>query len=371
MDESNKIPLKRYPLFAGFLSFILPGLGLMYCGKLAKGILVYILFLISSLIFTLLTLLISSFFVVIHLLLYVFIIVYTVIQCVKVKEYVLKPYNIWYYYILFYIVAIIISNMIEIPFIKSVFFEAYCIPTGSMENTLLVGDYIMDNKYSYGLHIPFSDSYLSKFKNPDYNDMVVFNLLEKDDKSQKYNEIKYIKRCVALPTDTLRIIKKILYINNKFQNPLPGIQTNGKSLPENVTNSKIFPSHSGWNEDYYGPIRIPKAGDIVALDSSNIELWKDLIINEGHTIRMFEKKVYIDDKLSEDGKYTVEKNYIFLLGDNRNNSLDSRFFGFISTDKVVGKANTIYWSWDDKISFFEPFHKIASIRWNRIGLKLK
>jgi len=269
-----------------------------------------------------------------------------------------------------------------VAFIIKVFlFEAYRIPTGSMENTLLVGDFLLVTKFTYGAttprNIPFTDiripyAKLPGFKDPKLGDIIVFDFPgDRDDKASK-EVLNYIKRCVGLPGDSLKVVNKVLYNNGvPFPNPtaskfISPLQT------ANMSNPRIFPRGSGWNEDNYGPIRVPKEGDKIKIDTSNFESWKMFVIKEGRKIELrADKKVYVDDQELPDGFYTVKRDYLFMMGDNRNNSLDSRFWGFMPTENIVGEAFLIYWSWDANIGFNEFFKLIGSIRWERIGQLIK
>ncbi|MFQ6618106.1 MAG: signal peptidase I, partial [Fidelibacterota bacterium] len=97
--------------------------------------------------------------------------------------------------------------------IKSTIVEAYQIPTGSMENTILIGDFILGNKFIYGIHIPFTDYKIPGFKKPKPGDIVIF-------KFPKDKSINYIKRCVAVEGQTVEIRNKVLYVDGKkFDDP--------------------------------------------------------------------------------------------------------------------------------------------------------
>ena len=84
-----------------------------------------------------------------------------------------------------------------------------------------------------------------------------------------------------------------------------------------------------------------------------------------------DRKIFVDEKELPNGEYTVGRDYLFMMGDNRNNSLDSRFWGFMPVENIVGKALLIYWSWDPSIPFSNLFDLIGSTRWDRIGNLIK
>jgi signal peptidase I len=266
--------------------------------------------------------------------------------------------------------------------IKLFLFEAYRIPTGSMENTLLVGDFLLVTKFTYGAttprNVPFTDIRLPYFrlpgfKNPKPGDVVVFDFPGERDEKQSKEVLNYIKRCVGTPGDSIKIVNKILYRNGQiFPNP-PQSKFIGQLQPPNVSNPRIFPKGSGWNEDNFGPIRIPQKGDIIKIDSSNFDGYKMFLIKEGYiNIKLNPNgDLSADDEIFKEGKYPIKRDYLFMMGDNRNNSLDSRFWGFMPMDNVVGEAFIIYWSWDANISFADLFRLIGSIRWNRIGTLIK
>jgi signal peptidase I len=262
--------------------------------------------------------------------------------------------------------------------IKIFLFEAFRIPTGSMENTLLVGDFLLVTKFTYGAttprNIPFTNvripyAQLPGFKDPDRGDVIVFDFPGDYSELQSAEVVNYIKRCVGLPGDTIHIINKELFVNSqKFENP-PGIKFDNITRPENFVNPRIFPRGMNWNEDYYGPLRVPKEGDVLQLSPENFDAWRMFIMKEGHTARMGPNgQILVDENPLPNNEYIVEKDYLFMMGDNRNNSLDSRFWGFMPVENIVGEAFIIYWSWNPEISFFDLFRLVASTRWDRIGM---
>ncbi|MCI0449272.1 MAG: signal peptidase I [Chlorobi bacterium] len=273
-----------------------------------------------------------------------------------------------------YFDALLFAGLVAIV-LKIFFLEAYRIPTGSMENTLLVGDFLLVNKFVYGAttprSIPFTDvriPYLKlpALKNPKNGDVVVFDFPGSRDEVQSREVINYIKRLAAGPGDSLQIINKALYVNGK-EVPYPeDAKIMGEPQSPKIPDQRIFPKDSRWNEDNYGPIKVPKKGDIIKITPDNIEQWKTFVMREGHTIRLSaDNKVFIDEVETSD--YKVAQDYYFMLGDNRTNSLDSRYWGFLARDKIIGEAMVIYWSWNPEISFAEFGRLFGSIRWGRIA----
>ena len=131
--------------------------------------------------------------------------------------------------------------------------------------------------------------------------------------------------------------------------------------PKNFRSDVIFPHsiHYRWNEDNFGPLYVPKAGATVALDTITLPLYRRIIeAYEENKLEVFDGKIYINDSIVD--SYTFKMNYYFMMGDSRHNSADSRFWGFVPEDHVVGKALFIWWSTDKDKSF--P----ASIRWSRV-----
>lgn len=258
--------------------------------------------------------------------------------------------------------------------------EAYRIPTSSMESTLFAGDYVIVNKLTYGPKtpsiIPFTEIEIPSVKFPmlsnierneilifEYPDIIKHNLTE-----EKSN---YIKRCVALPGDTLSIINRKVHVNGKVvDEPATLHFSRTRSKFFGVPNHSIFPTGSEWNEDNYGPILIPKEGIKIKLSPRNLGRWIDVIKYENSKSEVVQKNgtVYLDgDELYS---YTFKNNYYFFLGDNRDESFDSRFWGFVPEHKIIGKPFIIYWSLNHDTDINDIAKFWNSIRWNRIGTLL-
>ncbi len=238
--------------------------------------------------------------------------------------------------------------------------ESYRIPTGSMESTLLAGDFLFVNKYVYGPKIPFTDIRLPGVKTVGRGDIIVF-------KFPKDRSLNYIKRCVAVPGDTLEIHGQQLSINKKPSPLPPHAQFIGSRMAARDGDYMIFPQYSDYNKDNYGPLRIPRKGDVVRLTPGTYPLYSSLIADEGHDVSLQGRTVFIDGSPVQN--YTVQSNYYFAMGDNRDNSLDSRFWGFLPEKDIVGQALMVYWSWNPDLSIFTDLvSKISSIRLQRTGL---
>jgi len=273
-----------------------------------------------------------------------------------------------------YFDALLFAGLVAI-FLKIFFVEAYRIPTGSMESTLLVGDFLLVNKFIYGAttprNIPFTDVRipflkLPALKNPKKNDVIVFDFPGNRDEVQSREVINYIKRLAAGPGDSLQIVNRVLYVNGQEVPLPPDAKIMGSPQNPKIADQRIFPKGTEWNEDNYGPVRVPKKDDIIKITPDNIDEWKTFVMREGHTIRLTaDNKVFIDE--TETSDYKVEQDYYFMIGDNRNNSLDSRYWGFLARDKIIGEAMIIYWSWNPEISFSDFGRLFGSIRWGRIA----
>jgi signal peptidase I len=362
--------------------------------------------------------------------------------------------------------------------IRTFVFEAYTIPTGSMEKTLLVNDFLFVSKLSYGprlpntplavpfvhhtlpvtnsksyselIHIPYTRWFATP---PKRNDVVVFNfpagdtVINKEEFQSKqpyYDEAfrlgkgnvdagrsmilsdpeeypliirpvdkqeNYIKRCVAIPGDSLRIVDGVLYINGQKAFQAPKMQLyydviTKQALNEDVLKEEydfnnfdeekidqgtnrytllltndakdkmirngvvdsisvhkilqredffLFPRDGkrNWQVDDFGPLWIPKKGVTITLDANSYSLYERAIrVYEGNKLDMTNGKIYINDV--ETNKYTFKMDYYWMMGDNRHSSQDSRFWGFVPEDHIVGEAWLIWMSWD------------KGVRWNRM-----
>lgn len=261
--------------------------------------------------------------------------------------------------------------------IKTFLIETSRVPTGSMEKTIMVGDFLFVNKFIYGSssprNIPFTDVRLPYFSlpaisEPERGDIVVFEYPGNRDELKPKNVDNYVKRCMATPGDTIEIRDKVVFINGEEAKIPPKIQYEmPRPLPPGMKDRKIFPKGSGWNKDQYGPLVIPKKGDVIELTKDNVEKWRTIIDRE------FGKRVVDsnEDGVTINGEnvktYTLQKDYYFMMGDNRDNSDDSRFWGLVPRDLIVGEALMIYWSWNPNIPFADFFHLLGSVRINRIA----
>ena len=370
----------------------------------------------------------------------------------------------------------IIFAVVVVTIINVFFFQAYKIPSSSMESSLYTGDHLFVSKLTYGpripqtpLTIPFThnvfmghESYstlirsdykrLKGFRNVEEGDYVVFGFPHGDSVLVKapvddyyflcrtlgknYTETNYgpvivrpsdkkdhyVKRCVAVAGDTLSIVDGKVHINSRPQEIWPGVQNtynvvtdgspiNPKILDEmGINRSELrFDSHSSsypdmpltaamlekvkglgnivevkanidvyppdypdsyqsifpfaenfrWTRDNFGPLWIPKKGVTVHLDAANLPLYRRIIsVYEENTL-----EVSADGRIKinsvETDEYTFKQDYYFMMGDNRHNSLDSRYWGFVPEDHIVGKPSLVWLSLDKNKSFPK------NIRWKR------
>lgn len=263
--------------------------------------------------------------------------------------------------------------------LNSFVLASFEVPTGSMENEIMTGDFLLVNKFVFGgttpRTIPLTSIKIPAFKLPmwwpvEHGDVIVFIFPGQRDEVESPEFAYYLKRAMALAGDTLEIVNRVVYVNGKPA-PLPrNIKFNSRNIqPRGYANPRIFPKGMPFNEDNYGPIVVPWQGQVIRLTAANFEQWKIFIAREGHQVERVNSKIFIDGM--ETSTYTVERNYVFGMGDNRDNSLDSRFWGFIPEESIVGTPLIVYWSWDPDIPLFSIFDKLSTVRWNRIGTIIK
>ncbi len=356
--------------------------------------------------------------------------------------------------------------------------QPFGIPTGSMERTLLVGDFLFVNKWSYGyrmpmrpLAIPFLQgtimdtgqkgnpkddpksyvdavklpySRLLQFKKPQKNDIVVFNYPQDSVHTAIDRKDPYVKRCVAVAGDVIEMRAGRLFVNGKAETvlgdqkvqhkyiaqtgsqldvpalynkygflPLQEIQTqNGylydfqgltdetakeiKALPQIIkmeehvwpkdsaavgyklnaerdaytkkidTTQSIFPINKKWNQDWYGPLKIPKKGDVVTLNQETLPEYQWIISEYEHNkLENKNGKIFVNGQ--ETNQYTIKQDYYMMIGDNRDASLDARFFGFVPEENIVGKP---MFTWMSVEGLFKDagssYQAPTKIRWDRM-----
>lgn len=260
------------------------------------------------------------------------------------------------------------------------------IPTGSMEDTILVGDFVLVNKFIYGSsspkYIPFTEVELPyftlpAFKDPKPKDIVVFEYPgDRDQLVPNEKGVNYVKRCIGTPGDTLEIIDKVVFVNGKeFWRPpyvkyYKGYWGPGyRPLPKGQPDYNIFPKGMPWNGDNYGPFVIPQKGMKIPLNIYNVEQWRTIIDREYGERVVDVKNNSVTIKDVPVSSYVFKKDYYFMMGDNRDDSADSRYWGLVPRDLVVGEAFITLFSWDRNIPFTQLFKLLASIRPDRV-LKL-
>jgi len=250
-----------------------------------------------------------------------------------------------------------------------------------MENTLLPGDFIIVNEIAYnistpkevplvGLRIPYTK--IIDTGKPGLKDLVVFEFPSGFTVDSSLNNSKFIKRVIAGPGDTLQIIDKEFYVNGELLKLPNTIKILEKTLRRGwVKEDGIYPPGEKWNRDNYGPIVVPSNGDTIKITPKNFERWQSVIVMDyGERALLLEGSV-----ITLSGKpiteYVTTQDHYFVIGDNIDVSLDSRYFGFITDNMIIGKAMFIYWSINPEKSAPGPLGFLSAIRSNRIFKSVK
>jgi len=280
--------------------------------------------------------------------------------------------------------------------IRALVIYPFRIPTGSMEDSLLVGDFLLANKFVYGIRTPdwigipytkigFRIPFFRTpgFRSPQKGDVVIF-------KYPRDEMLNYIKRCVAVSGDTVEIRNKTLYVNGRVFPLPPRAKFIGYNVyPPDYKESTIYPPGAG-NRDNYGPVRVPAPGDTFQFTESNKHLWFErfqIIVYAGHklslsyggqkirltvknqdrwpvAIQMYPtESFFIDGHFLKGYVYTITNRHYFMVGDNRDNSLDSRYWGFVPERNIVGEGLIVWLSWNSRVPMYRLLNKI---RWNRM-----
>ncbi len=274
----------------------------------------------------------------------------------------------------------VVFVLVAFFFLNSFVLASFEVPTGSMENEIMAGDFLFVNKFLYGgttpRTIPFTNVRLPwfrvpAFRNVERGDVIVFEFPGQREEVRSAEFMFYLKRAVALSGDTVKVVNRVLYINGKAA-PIPRhMKFNTFHVkPAGLADDRIFPKGAPFNEDNWGPMAVPRKGDVIPLNAADFDQWDVFIGREGHHATLEASgRVAVDGTLVD--HYTVEHNYLFGMGDNRDNSLDGRFWGFIPEENIVGTPMIVYWSWDPDVSITNLVTKLASIRLGRIGTIIK
>jgi signal peptidase I len=270
---------------------------------------------------------------------------------------------------------ILILAVLIAVIVKAFLIDAYKIPTGSMENTLLVGDFIIVNKLAYSIttprNIPLTEISIQprtimNISKPERGDIIVFEFPGNKHEFAPAEKINYIKRVAGLPGDSVRIMNKNVFVNNRLIKDPPTVKRSDDPDRNGMKNPGIFHSGEQWNQDNYGPIIVPRRGTVIPLDHNNIETWGMVINREfGNKVVSVEGTV-ITIKGRPVKEYIFTKNYYFVLGDNRDDSMDSRYWGFVPEDNIIGKALLVYWSWYSASENYDFVNMFNSVRLERI-----
>lgn len=263
-----------------------------------------------------------------------------------------------------YLVVLLIT-ICSALFLKTFVVDAFRIPSHSMEPTLLRGDYIFVNKLAYGFRlprtIPFTGISIPSITVPLGRSIQRGEVLVFENPSWDHRGEYYIKRCVGLPGDTIILVQESLTIKTPFKSytyPRWSDDTReGTSFTNHLTEGMNISIKT---------IVVPRKGDTLVLSPSMDESLKAVLEREGnHVTYLSDTAVYVNGKHVK--QYVVRENHYFVLGDNYEQSYDSRHWGFVPGHAIIGEALLIYWSWDMEAKASTIPEQFRTIRWERIG----
>jgi signal peptidase I len=341
---------RRAPWLAAFLSLYMPGLGQIYNGQGKKGLFILLLaqpILWLTVVVIILFLHIAPLNIMVPMLIVLGIYLYVPIEAFLTARrlgsyYPLKSYNRWYVYLAVCLVAGFAGQALA-ALVRSSVIQTFKIPSGAMERTILVGDHIVVNKLLY------------RSAPPERFNIIVFQYPWEKERD-------FIKRVIALPGDRVEIRNQQVFVNDQ-------------ALHEPYAQ---YMAARTWNRKF-GPLIVPKKGDIVEIRQDGYLYLNELKLHiplgryyprdDGPAMTGF--KVFygslfpIGTTLAKPtGPLVVQHDYYFTLGDNRDNSKDSRYWGFVEETLIKGKVTVIYWSWNRYAL------GVRKVRWGRIGMRL-
>ncbi len=208
-----------------------------------------------------------------------------------------------------------------ILFLRGFIVQTFHVPTGSMKDTILIGDFLIVNRLKYGIKLPFTDKYLFRLKKPKKGEIIVFRYPLGG--KGLFKDTNFVKRCIATAGDTVYVQHKTLFVN-------------GKDINADYTSYR--------DPTEYPPLNVEKELFQISWERGKLK-----------------KYPYVRDNF---GPIVVPEGHVFAMGDNRDESDDSRFWGPVPLDNISGTPLLIYWSWKPEIPITAFFRKV---RWKRIG----